>query len=53
MDLEAGRTDFAAHGMYRSDLESDACGVGSVAATGGKPSRRVVQSAVDPDRRMA
>ncbi|PAX07993.1 glutamate synthase large subunit [Sphingomonas lenta] len=37
----------AAHGMYRPDLESDACGVGLVAATDGQPSRRVVQSAID------
>ena len=41
------RTRLAQEGMYRPDLESDACGVGLVAATDGKPSRRVVQSAVD------
>jgi len=33
--------------MYRPEFESDACGVGLVAATDGRPSRRVVQSAID------
>ncbi|TPG13737.1 glutamate synthase large subunit [Sphingomonas oligophenolica] len=33
--------------MYRPDMESDACGVGLVAATDGKASRRVVQCAID------
>ncbi|BBB11178.1 glutamate synthase [Sphingopyxis sp. FD7] len=37
----------AAEGMYRPDLESDACGVGMVAATDGKPSRRVVEAAIE------
>jgi glutamate synthase (NADPH/NADH) large chain len=37
----------AREGMYRPDTESDACGVGLVAATDGKPSRRVVESAID------
>jgi len=41
------RQHLATHGMYRPDFESDACGVGLVAATDGRPSRRVVQSAVD------
>ncbi|MFS0772373.1 glutamate synthase large subunit [Sphingomonas sp. 1P08PE] len=41
------RAYLAEHGMYRPDFEGDACGVGLVAATDGKPSRRVVQSAVD------
>jgi glutamate synthase (NADPH/NADH) large chain len=41
------RTRLAIHGMYRPDFESDACGVGLVAATDGTPSRRVVQSAID------
>jgi glutamate synthase (NADPH/NADH) large chain len=41
------RTHLATHGMYRPDMESDACGVGLVAATDGQPSRRVVQSAID------
>ena len=37
----------AESGMYRPDLESDACGVGLVAATDGKPSRRVVEAAIE------
>ncbi|MEP3225393.1 MAG: glutamate synthase large subunit [Parasphingorhabdus sp.] len=37
----------AESGMYRPEFESDACGVGLVAATDGKPSRRVVASAID------
>ena len=37
----------AEHGMYRPDLESDACGVGLVAATDGKASRRVVEAAIE------
>ncbi len=37
----------AEFGMYRPDMESDACGVGLVAATDGRPSRRVVESAID------
>ncbi len=37
----------AREGMYRPDTESDACGVGLVAATDGRPSRRVVESAID------
>jgi glutamate synthase (NADPH/NADH) large chain len=41
------RARVAAQGMYHPDLESDACGVGLVAATDGKPSRRVVSSAID------
>ncbi|MBB4152293.1 glutamate synthase (NADPH/NADH) large chain [Sphingomonas jinjuensis] len=41
------RQHIAEHGMYRPEMESDACGVGLVAATDGKPSRRVVQSAID------
>ena len=41
------RTRLAEHGMYRPDMESDACGVGLVAATDGKASRRVVQCAID------
>ena len=41
------RARLAAEGMYRPDMEGDACGVGLVAATDGKPSRRVVQSAID------
>lgn len=41
------RARLAAEGMYRPEFESDACGVGLVAATDGQPSRRVVQSAID------
>ncbi|MGE4411752.1 MAG: glutamate synthase large subunit, partial [Sphingobium sp.] len=41
------RERIAREGMYRPELESDACGVGLVAATDGKPSRRVVVSAID------
>src|SRR3546814_3843830 len=37
----------AAEGMYRPDMESDACGVGLVAATDGKASRRVVEAAIE------
>ncbi len=41
------RARLAREGMYRPEFESDACGVGLVAATDGQPSRRVVQSAID------
>jgi glutamate synthase (NADPH/NADH) large chain len=44
---EAERQRIAEVGMYRPDFEGDACGVGLVAATDGKPSRRVVASAID------
>ncbi|QUT05065.1 glutamate synthase large subunit [Sphingobium phenoxybenzoativorans] len=44
---EQERARIAEHGMYRPDFEGDACGVGLVAATDGKPSRRVVASAID------
>ncbi|PTQ13527.1 glutamate synthase large subunit [Sphingomonas oleivorans] len=37
----------AREGMYRPDYEGDACGVGLVAATDGKASRRVVSAAID------
>ncbi|MFC0305977.1 glutamate synthase large subunit [Rhizorhabdus histidinilytica] len=37
----------AREGMYRPEYEGDACGVGLVAATDGKPSRRVVAAAID------
>ena len=43
----AERARIAEVGMYRPDMESDACGVGLIAATDGKPSRRVVTSAID------
>ena len=45
--MEAERERMAREGMYRPEFESDACGVGMVAATDGKPSRRVVVSAID------
>src|SRR5690606_230306 len=45
--MEAERARLAVEGMYRPEFESDACGVGLVAATDGKPSRRVVVSAID------
>ncbi|HPU16177.1 MAG TPA: glutamate synthase central domain-containing protein, partial [Polymorphobacter sp.] len=44
---QSERQRIAEVGMYRPDLESDACGVGLVAATDGKPSRRVVTAAID------
>ena len=47
MSTEAERVRIAGYGMYRPDMESDACGVGIVAATDGKPSRRVVTAAID------
>ena len=33
--------------MYRPEMESDACGVGLIAATDGRASRRVVEAAID------
>ena len=47
MTMTDQRARLAAEGMYRPDMESDACGVGLVAATDGKPNRRVVQSAIE------
>ncbi len=47
MTTETERARLARDGMYRPEFESDACGVGLVAATDGKASRRVVQSAID------
>ena len=41
------RERLAAEGMYRPEFESDACGVGLVAATDGKASRTVVQAGID------
>ena len=41
------RARIAATGMYRPDMESDACGVGLIAATDGKASRRVVVAAIE------
>ncbi len=37
----------AREGMYHPEMEGDACGVGLIAATDGKASRRVVASAID------
>ena len=45
LDLERAR--LAREGMYRPEFEGDACGVGLVAATDGRASRRVVRSAID------
>jgi glutamate synthase (NADPH/NADH) large chain len=41
------RARIAEVGMYRPETESDACGVGLIAATDGKPSRRVVTAAIE------
>ena len=43
----AERARIADVGMYRPEMESDACGVGVIAATDGKASRRVVTLAID------
>jgi glutamate synthase (NADPH/NADH) large chain len=45
--LASERLRLAEEGMYRPEFEGDACGVGLVAATDGRSSRRVVQSAID------
>ena len=47
MTNESERARIARDGMYRPEFESDACGVGLVAATDGRASRRVVASAID------
>jgi hypothetical protein len=44
---ESERLRLARESMYRPEFESDACGVGLVAATDGVPSRRVVAAAID------
>ena len=44
---QAERDRIAREGMYRPEMESDACGVGLVAAIDGKPSRRVVEAGID------
>ncbi|MEO0499737.1 MAG: glutamate synthase large subunit [Pseudomonadota bacterium] len=41
------RARLAREGMYRPEFESDACGVGMVAAVDGVASRRVVQLGID------
>ena len=43
----AERARIAEVGMYRPEMESDACGVGLIAATDGRASRRVVEAAID------
>ncbi|HWI85398.1 MAG TPA: glutamate synthase central domain-containing protein, partial [Sphingomonas sp.] len=45
--LSAEHERIAREGMYRPEFEGDACGVGLVAATDGKASRRVVTAAID------
>lgn len=45
--MSSERERLAREGMYRPEFESDACGVGMIAATDGKASRRVVQAAID------
>ena len=45
--LASERERLAREGMYRPEFEGDACGVGLVAATDGKASRRVVTAAID------
>ncbi len=47
MTTDTERARIARDGMYRPEFESDACGVGLVAATDGRASRRVVASAID------
>ena len=47
MTITDQREYLATHGMYRPDMESDACGVGLIAATDGRASRRVVASAIE------
>ncbi|MXP10549.1 glutamate synthase large subunit [Pseudoblastomonas halimionae] len=37
----------AAEGMYRPEFEGDACGVGLIGEISGKPSRRVVDAAIE------
>ena len=37
----------ANEGMYYPESEGDACGVGLIAATDGKPSRRVVAAGIE------
>ena len=47
MTTQSERARIAEVGMYRPEFESDACGVGLIASTDGKASRRVVASAID------
>ena len=46
-DNQAERNRIAEEGMYRPDMEGDACGTGLVAEISGKPSRRVVTAAIE------
>jgi glutamate synthase (NADPH/NADH) large chain len=46
-DLEAERLRLASVGMYDPADEHDSCGVGLIAATDGKPSRRVVTAGIE------
>jgi len=43
----------AREGMYHPESEGDACGVGLIAATDGKPSRRVVAAGIEALNRVA
>ena len=47
MSTPEERQRIAEVGMYRPELESDACGVGLVAAPDGKASRRVVEAGIE------
>jgi len=47
MSTPQERARIAEYGMYRPDMESDACGVGLVATTDGKASRRVVEAGIE------
>ncbi len=44
---ETERLRIAEEGMYYPDMEGDACGTGLIAEVSGKPSRRVVTSAIE------
>jgi glutamate synthase (NADPH/NADH) large chain len=44
---DAGRQRLAAEGLYRPEQEGEACGVGLVAETSGRASRRVVEAAIE------
>ncbi|MDG5488527.1 glutamate synthase large subunit [Sphingomonas sp. BGYR3] len=45
--IDRERLRLASEGMYRPEFEGDACGVGLIAATDGRRSRRVVQAGID------
>ncbi len=44
---DAARLRLAREGLYRPEFEGEACGVGLVAETSGRPSRRVVDAAIE------